>query len=373
MSEHGVDVLVVGAGVAGAAVAESLARSKGIEIAVVEAGRTPGMHSSGRSVSVFDPLYGDDAVRRLSAASRPLLDEGLDGSGRSLLASRPLVLVARSDQRERLAQAYPPGMEGVERLDEDGVRSLFPALRPGVVDAAVMHTGGADLDVARLHDGLLARARRGGVRILVDHPVSAVRARDDHRWEITAGDQLVHAEVVVNAAGAWADHVARLAGARPLGVTPLRRSVAVTRSDHPDSARWAMLVDLDMSWYVKPDGGTFLLSPADAVPVEPGDPRPDELEIARAIDAVNEVTTLGVRSVMRTWAGLRSYAPDERPVIGFDADVPGLFWHGAFGGFGLQVAPAAGLLAAALISGARPPVDPLPYSPSRFETFGGSA
>lgn len=373
MSEHGVDVLVVGAGVAGAAVAESLARSQGIDVMVVESDRTPGLHSSGRSVAVFDPLYGDDAVRRLSAVSRPLLDDGLDGSGISLLTPRPLVLVARPEQRERMAQAYPPGTAGITRLAEDEVRSLFPALRPGVIDSAVMHTGGADLDVARLHDGLLARARRAGARVLVDHPVSSVRPQDDHRWVVTAGDQVVRAGVVVNAAGAWADHVAGLAGARPLGVVPLRRSVAATRSDRPDSARWAMLVDVDMEWYLKPDGGTFLLSPADAVPVEPGDPRPDELELARAIDAVNDATTLGVRSVIRTWAGLRSYVADQRPLIGFDAQVPGLFWHGAFGGFGLQVAPAAGMLAAALITGAQPAVDPLPYSPIRLDASGGSA
>ena len=366
MTAHAVDVLVIGAGVAGAAVAESLVRRSDRSVAVLEAAAVPGLHSSGRSVAVFDPLYGDDTVRALSAASRPMLESGLDGTQESLLSPRELVLVATADQQATIDARYPAGTPGVARLGESEVRALFPALRSGAIASAALHLDGADLDVARLHEGLLSRARRAGAQVLLRHPVRSIRPAAGGGWVVEAGDETVRAATVVNAAGAWADEVAHLAGARPLGVTPLRRSVGVARSTEPASSRWAMLVDVDMRWYVKPDGGTFLLSPADATAVSPGDPRPDEEELARAIDAVNEATTLGVRSLTRAWAGLRTYARDERPVIGFDPVVPDFFWHAAFGGFGLQVAPASGAVAADLILGRPTDLPSAPYAPARL-------
>lgn len=361
------DVLVVGAGVAGAAIAESLAASTDARIGIVEAAPTPGLHSSGRSVAVFDPLYGDAFVQALSSASRLALEEGLDGSSPSLLSPRDLIVVATAAQPGALEERYPAGSSGIERLGEGEVRERFPALRAGCVLAGVRHRGGADLDVARLHQGLLASARRGGVDVLLNHSLDALAPDEGTGWLARVGPEQIRTSILVNAAGAWADHVAALAGAEPLGVIAHRRSVGVAASTHEDSSRWAMIVDVDMDWYVKPDAGSFLLSPADATPVRPGDPRPDEWELARAIEVINDTTTLAVRSLTRTWAGLRTYTADERPIIGFDARVPGFFWHAAFGGFGLQVAPAAGALGADLVAGRIPLMDPAPYAPTRFQ------
>jgi D-arginine dehydrogenase len=361
------DVLVVGAGVAGAAIAESLASSSDARIGIVEAAPTPGLHSSGRSVAVFDPLYGDEFVQALSAASRPVLEGGLDGHGPSLLSPRDLILVGTPAQAESLDEKYPIGMCGIDRLGEDELQARFPALCPGTVLSGVRHRGGADLDVARLHEGLLASARRGGVDVLLGHSLDSLAPASGSGWWATVGAEQFHVGTLVNAAGAWADHVATLAGAAPLGVVAHRRSVGVATSRFPSSSQWAMIVDVDMGWYIRPDAGSFLLSPADATPVGPGDPRPDELELARAIEAINETTTLAVRSLTRTWAGLRTYTADERPIIGFDPHVPDFFWHAAFGGFGLQVAPAAGRLGADLLAGRATALDPSPYSPARLQ------
>jgi D-arginine dehydrogenase len=360
-------VLVIGAGVAGSAIAESLASSTDARICIVEAAHTPGLHSSGRSVAVFDPLYGDTSVQALSSASRPVLESGLDGHGPSLLSPRDLILVAKPAQLNSLIEKYPIGRTGIERLGEDDLLAHFPALRPGTLESGVLHVGGADLDVARLHDGLLTAARQNGVQVLLTLPLLSLARKPGGGWLAVAGTDQIHAATVVNAAGAWADHVAGMAGASPLGVIPHQRSVGVSTSTLPGSSRWAMIVDVDMGWYIKPDAGSFLLSPADATSVGAGDPRADELELARAIEAINNTTTLAVRSLTRTWAGLRTYTADERPIIGFDPHVPDFFWHAAFGGFGLQVAPAAGRLGADLLAGRDPALDASPYSPSRLQ------
>jgi D-arginine dehydrogenase len=360
-----VDVVVVGAGVAGAAVAESLVLLSDSTVIVAEAASVPGLHSSGRSVSVFDPLYGDASVRVLSDASRPRLEAGL-ADGRSLLDSRELIMLVRADQEASATALYPEGTAGVDRLTEDQLRGAFPALRGGRFVGGISHRGGADLDVDRLHQGLLTAARRAGASVLTDHPVIALAPQRQGGWRVQIGNDIVHATTVVNAAGAWADHVGTLAGSPPPGIVPYRRSVGVATSPVHASSRWPMIVDIDMRWYLKPDGGSFLISPAEATAVPPGDPRPDELEMARCIDAINEATTLGIRSLTRTWAGLRCYTADERPIIGFDDAGHGLFWHAGFGGFGIQVAPAAGRLAAQLILGHEPDIDPMPYRPDRF-------
>lgn len=362
----GYDVVVVGAGVAGAALAESLAARSDLSVLVCEAGDAPGLHSSGRSVAVVDPLYGNADVQVLSAASRDRLDRGVLDDG-TLLSPRDLIEVARPGEEELLDAAFPPGSPGISRLDADDLVLAFPAVRLGALVAGLAHLDGADLDVGRLHADLLTSARRGGVTLVLGTPVRALIRSPAGRWRVDLGDRSVEAGVVVDAAGAWADDVARMAGAAPLGITPLRRTVGVVPRPDATASGWAMLAHVGSRWYVKPDGASLLLSPADAVPVDAGDPRADEVELARAIEEVNEVTTLEVRRITRTWAGLRTYAPDERPLIGFDADVEGFFWQAAFGGFGLQTCLAAGRLAADLVLGQEPHLDPRPFAPSRLD------
>ena len=361
----GYDVVVVGAGVAGAALAESLVARSDCSVLVCEAGEVPGLHSSGRSVAVFDPLYGNADVQALTAASRDRLGRGVLDDG-TLLVPRDLIEVAGPGEVSQLEEAFPPGTAGIERLDAAALLAAFPAVRPGALVAGAAHVDAADLDVGRLHGDLLTSARRGGAVVVLGAPVRGFARTPSGRWRLDVDGALVEADVVVDAAGAWADDVARRAGAAPRGITPLRRTVGVVPRPDPSAAGWAMLAHIGSGWYVKPDGATLLVSPADAVPVAAGDPRADELELARAIEAVNEATTLQVRRVSRTWAGLRTYAPDERPLIGFDPDVEGFFWHAAFGGFGLQVALAAGRLAADLLLRQVPHLDPRAYAPSRL-------
>ncbi len=365
MTDRRFDVVVVGAGVAGSALAESLVTLSDVSVLVCDAAPLPGAHSSGRSVAVFDPLYGNPSVQVLTAASRSRLESGILGEG-SLLAARDLIHVATTERLRLLDDAFPLGTHGAERLDERELISAFPALRPGALAQGVRHLGGADLDVDRLHQGLIASARQAGASVELSARVNSFEWQGSG-WSLQIGGGAVHCGVVVDAAGGWADDVAVAAGAAPRGAVAHRRSVGVARAVDLHVAQWAMLADIGSGWYIKPDGAAVLLSPADATPVPPGDPKADELELARAIDAINAVTTLDVRSLSRTWAGLRTYTADETPLIGPDPDVPSLFWHAAFGGFGLQVSVAAGRLAAEMILGVDPHLDPAPYAPSRLE------
>ncbi|MEU6078767.1 FAD-binding oxidoreductase, partial [Micromonospora sp. NPDC047074] len=173
--------------------------------------------------------------------------------------------------------------------------------------------------------------------------------------------------VVVNAAGAWADEVATAAGVRPVGLTPLRRTAFLVDAPAGDPAtHWPMVGDVNNTFYFKPESGRLLVSPCDTTPTPPGDARPDDLDVAIAVERVREATTLDIRRVHRVWAGLRTAAPDDVPVIGPATDAPGFLWMAGLGGYGIQTSPAAGALLAALAVDAPPPVDPAPFSPTRF-------
>jgi D-arginine dehydrogenase len=243
----------------------------------------------------------------------------------------------------------------VELLDGDAAARLQPLLRPGSIEQALLEPGAMEIDVHALHQVFVHGLRARGGSIVVDAAVSTA-TRAHSVWTVTMSDgSSVEAAVVVDAAGAWADQVGARFGAAQVGLRALRRSAFMV--DAPPGVAGPMIADIDNAFYVKRDAGKLLCSPADETPQPPGDAKPDELEIARAIDVINEVTTLDVRHIKSPWAGLRSFVADRNPVVGFDPAVDGFFWFAAQGGYGIQTAPALARTGAALLRGEGLPAD----------------
>jgi D-arginine dehydrogenase len=365
--EQAYDVAVVGAGMAGVTNAAELAAAQA-SVVVLEQEPQPAHHTTGRSAAAFLESYGTPAVRALTVASRQVLADG--GESGSFLTPRPLVWLALPDQHASLSAALAAGEGRVRPADAGELAERCPIVRPDVGFAAAIEDDAQDIDVMALHQHYLRRLRRSGGEVVVEAPLGAAR-RAAGRWTIDTAGRRITAATVVDAAGAWADAVAQALGARPVGLQPLRRTLAVGRTRAPG---WhpghPFVADVDEQWYFRPEGPHVLLSPADATPTEPCDARPDELDVARAIERVNAVTTLDVRSVVSAWAGLRTFAPDGDPVVGFDPEVEGLFWFAGQGGYGIQMAPALARLGAAIALGesgdAALPIDPAALDPARF-------
>ena len=366
------DAVVVGGGIAGMSAAWALARREH-RVAVVEREVSLTAHSTGRSAAQFLASYGGPAHRVLSAASRPFLENGADGLADSeLLEPRNVLWVAPAgfehQLSERIAANQTTGTP-CELLDAAGAIGLCAALDPQWLEAAVIEYGGFDIDVAALHQAFLRGARDHGATVLREHGVKALTRRDGW-WQVDVGEQVLRSAVVVNAAGAWADDVALMAGVQPVGLQPYRRTV-FTFASRFDPAGWPLVVGADESFYFKPEGADQILaSPADEYAIEPCDVRPREIDVAAGIEAINRATTLDVRSIRSAWAGLRTFAPDRLPVVGFDPGAEGFFWCAGQGGTGIQTSPAMAALTADLISGdiPAPPLDSIApeLSPTRF-------
>lgn len=358
------DFLVVGAGIAGASTGYFLAPHG--KVVVLEQEDAPGYHTTGRSAAMYEPAYGNAQVRALTAASRDFFDAPPAGfAEHPLLAPRGVVIArlagegfepspdgGRADE-ELIADLME--VPGAKLLGKEDVLALVPVLREELVLGGVHDTRAEDVDVGELHLGFLKGIRARGGEVRCGRKVDSLR-RVGSRWEARSGDEAYRAPVVVNAAGAWADVVAGLAGVEQIGLVPKRRSAFVF---HPpqslDVHALPMFKDLRMSFYVKPDAGMLLASPSNADPVEPQDVKPPDLDIALAIDRIEEATTLTVGRPARTWAGLRSFVADEGLVGGYAPDAEGFFWVAAQGGYGIQTAPAMGETTAALILGEQVP------------------
>lgn len=354
------DFAIIGAGIAGAGVAAELAPHG--SVVILEAEAVPGYHATGRSAAFWHETLGGPRIRALSAASFEALRSGGFLSPRVSLNVAEAGNVALLDALE--AQFAGTGAQ-LRRLDAAGVRALVPRASAALV-GGVVEDSCADIDVAALHADCLARCRRAGGVIETDFRVDRI-SRVGH-WTLGAGDRAVHAKVIVDAAGAWADPVARLAGVRLLGIAPRRRTIVQVRVASDDvPAALPLTIDIAGTFYFKPEGPNRLwLCPHDETPVTPGDVAPEEIDVARAIDRFEAVTDWRVAAVERKWAGLRSFAPDRLPVYGFDPAVPGFFWCAGQGGVGIQTAPAASRLCAALLLGKAPELDPAPFAPGRF-------
>lgn len=358
------DVVIIGAGMAGAGLAAALPPE--LRVTLIEAEVTPGYHATGRSAAFWHETLGGPHIRPLTRASYATLDEGGFLTPRRSLEVAEVQHVAMLDKLER--DFAGTGVR-LERIDHDGILRLVPGAAPLLV-AGLVEAEGADIDVAGVHGAALGQARRNGATIVTGARVDRV-SRAAGRWRVAAGGLDYQADIVVDAAGAWADGLARLAGAAPLGIVPKRRTMVQVRVDGDDvPADLPLVMDIAGRYYFRPvDAQRLWLCPHDETPVEPHDVAPEEIDVATAIYQFERVTDWRVAAVERKWAGLRSFAPDRLPVIGFDTHAPGFFWLAGQGGVGIQTAPAASRLAAALIIGADadlPGVDPARYDPARF-------
>ena len=347
---------------AGASVAAALAQS-GARVLLIEAEDQPGYHATGRSAAFWTESYGGPGVQPLTTASGPFLRQG------GYLSPRGALTLARSGQEAELAAfiaRYQALGVSVERLDRSALEARLPGLMPDWPCGA-FEPDCCDIDVARLHQDYLAAARRAGAVLRCSAGVVAAERSGDG-WQIGLGDgSRVKAALLVNAAGAWADDLARLAGVRPLGLTPFRRTIAQVCTDPTPPADLPLVLDLAETFYFKPEAGRLWLSPHDEDASPACDAAPEELAVAQAIDRLQGVVDWRVARVDHKWAGLRTFAPDRLPVFGCDRHEPRFFWFAGQGGFGIQTAPAAAQLAAALITGEGDgAVDPAPYSPARF-------
>ncbi|HET9628442.1 MAG TPA: FAD-dependent oxidoreductase [Novosphingobium sp.] len=361
-SPEAYDFAVIGAGMAGASLAASLAGA-GARVLLIEAEAAPGYHATGRSAAFWTESYGGPGVQPLTTASGPVL---LDGG---YLTPRGALTIARAGQEQALgqfAERYAALGIRMERLGRDAIAGRVPDLKPGWTMGA-FEPDCCDIDVARLHQDYLSRARRAGAVLWTSARLTAAES-EAGGWLLTVADgRQAHADVLVNAAGAWADQVAALAGVSGVGLQPYRRTVAQLRTDPAPRDELPLVLDLAERFYFKPQSGRLWLSPHDETPSPPCDAAPEELDVAAAISRLEEVVNWRVERIEHRWAGLRSFAPDRLPVYGFAPGNPRFFWFAGQGGFGIQTAPAAAALAASLLGSAQEsPVDPGRYSPARF-------
>ena len=347
------DFIVVGAGMAGASVAAALAPTA--RVALIEAEPQPGFHATARSAALFVPNYGSPTFRALTRASGAFLRAPPDDfSAHPLLRPRGALYLARAGQQqplERILRGLRAANSVVEILSPEAARTKVPCLRPDYLVASLYEPDVHDIDVASLLQGFLRQGKALGVRLYVGTQCSAPE-RHGEAWQVHALDERLSAPVLVNAAGAWADELAAACGAKPLGLRPLRRTAALI--DAPEGVTvdaWPAVFDVDEEFYFKPDASRLLISPADEEPSPAGDAYADDLTVALAVERIEGALDFEVRRVRHSWAGLRTFAPDREPVIGYDATVPGLFWCAGQGGYGIQSAPACAQLAAALARG----------------------
>ena len=370
------DVAIIGAGIAGASLAYRLAGER--SVLLLERESQPGYHATGRSAAMFMESYGPPAVRALTRASRAFYEQPPEGFGEApLLTPRGVLYLATHGQDallEEMQRTLAASGSVLERLDAGAALARVGCLRPEVVHGALYEHGAQDIDVNALHQGFLRGMRsRGGELRTGAHVIAAQRSNE--RWTLRLADgETVQARAVVDAAGAWADDVAALFGASPIGLVPHRRSAFTFKApEGSDVSGWPAVVGVDESYYFKPDAGQLLGSPANADPTLPHDVVPEELDIALGIHQIEAVTTLTIRRPASTWAGLRSFVPDGEMVIGWDEHCPGFFWLAGQGGYGIQSAAGASELAASLLRGSALPgelvrhgVDPRALAPQRL-------
>lgn len=353
------DILIVGGGIAGASAGYFLAASR--RVVVLERESQPGYHSTGRSAALFTEYYGNTVIRALTVASRDFLENPPPGfADHPLMTPRGTMFIARDDQRETLARQLAEAralVPSIHAVDMNRAAALYPPLRVGHVTAAFYEPDSKDMDVHAIHQGYLRGLAARGGRVVCDAEVTALE-RKAGQWHATTRAGAFRAPIVIDAAGAWADALGRLAGAAPIGLVPKRRTALTF--DPPagaDCRAWASVTDADEDFYIKPDAGVLLGSPADETPVEPQDIQPEEMDIAICIDRIQQATTHVIRRPRRTWAGLRSFVADRTVVAGFARGAEGFFYLAGQGGYGIMTSPAMGRVAAALATGGALPAD----------------
>lgn len=341
------DIIVIGAGIAGASAAARLAETH--KVLVLDMEDRPGYHSTGRSAATYEPNYGPPSIRALTRAGRSFFETPPEGFAASPLVSpRPTIFVAPEHQLDQAGALLQSGA-GLKEISFAEAHRHFPALKEDYARQVVLDASTSDIDVDLLHQGFLRRIKVLGGEIVCKAEVQAI-TRKDGAWQVATPQGVFAAPVLVNAAGAWGDEIARRAGVAPKGLQPKRRSMAVVPA--PEGVNimdWYFIGDVGETWYAKPSGGRLLVSPAEAEPVEPHDAFADDMTLAEGIARFEEAIDIPVTRLEGSWGGLRSFVSDGNPVCGYDGEVDGFFWLIGQGGYGIQTSPALGDLAAALI------------------------
>ena len=356
------DILIIGGGIAGLSAAATLAPHASVTL--LEAEDALGYHASGRSAAMFLKDYGNDVVRALNYASAEH-HETADGG---FLSQRGMMLVARADQRDDFAAEFTAF--GMDEISIAEATTHVPILNPKTCAYAAYRPDAHDLDADRLLQTYTKDARRAGATIHTESPVTEI-VKSGAVWHVTAGGQTHKATTLINAAGAWVDEIAILAGITPLGFQPYRRSMArVPAPGGHDVSTWPFLDGVNESWYAKPDAGKWIISPSDEDPMNAHDAWADDMVLAEGLARYEEMVTEPVTRLETSWAGLRTFAPDRALVIGRDMAEPSFFWLGGQGGYGFQTAPAASRLVADLLTDQTPELAAdivSALSPARFK------
>jgi D-arginine dehydrogenase len=347
------DVIVIGAGIAGATAAAQLAAER--KVALIEAEEAAGYHSTGRSAAIWIQNYGPPDVQVLTRLSRPFFENPPAGFTDSpVMAHRPVLFLAPPEQTGRLQKLLDDGL-GLREIGLPELQAMVPALRPDYASAAAIEDDAFDMDVAALHQGFLKMLRSLGGHLALRSRTGRIEWQDG-AWNVeVSGGGRFRAPILVNAAGAWGDEVARQAGVAPLGLVPKRRTGVIIDPGQYHANDWPMINDVDHTWYCRPEARTkLMISPADETDTVPHDVQPDELDIAIAVDRMQQAMDIEVRRVEHSWAGLRTFAPDRSLAIGWDHAAEGFFWSVGQGGYGIQTSPAAGRFVADLVLGRDP-------------------
>ena len=373
------DFLIIGAGIAGASAGYALTPHG--RVILLEGEDTPGYHTTGRSAAFYAPSYGGKYVRPLTLASNDFFKSPPEEfASAPLLRDRGALYIARTEQLRALDKFYTDLLAltpGIERLNGEQAVAMCSALRLDSVAGAVYERECYDIDVNAVHYGFLSGIRRSGGSVLSDSMVGSIR-RKDGLWIASIPSGEVAAPVLVNAAGAWGDDIAEMAGILPIGLQPMRRTIiTVPPPDNMDET-WPLVIDVDDGFYFKPEAGSLLASPCDETPMPACDVQPDELDIAITIDRIQKAAKIPTPRVENSWAGLRTFSRDRTPVVGLDPDAEGFFWFVGQGGYGIQTAPAMGQMARSLIiDGCMPDimapygVSEQTYAPARFRSTSG--
>jgi D-arginine dehydrogenase len=352
MDTHSTDIVVIGAGIAGASAAAHLAADH--RVALIEAEEVAGYHTTGRSAAMWILNYGPPDVRVLTGASRDFFENSPEGfADVPLMHRRACVFLSPREQEPVLAGMLAEGL-GLHEIALDDVHRMVPALRSGWAVRAAIEDDSFDMDVATLHQGFLRLLRHRGGALALRSRSQRIERREG-RWHVETPATTFVAPVVVNAAGAWGDKVAAQAGIRPLGLQPKRRTGVIIDPAPYQVEHWPVVHDAAHSWYARTEARTRLMvTPCDETDMPPHDVQPDELDIAIAIDRMQQALDIPVKRVERAWAGLRTFTPDRSLALGWAGDAEGFFWCVGQGGYGIQTSPAAGRLVADLVSGRDP-------------------
>tara|TARA_R110002153_G_scaffold246356_5_gene402205 strand:+ start:14913 stop:16097 length:1185 start_codon:yes stop_codon:yes gene_type:complete len=358
------DYIIIGGGITGLSVGYQL--SKHSSVLLLEQESHPGYHATGRSAAVFSPFHGCDrpALFSLSNASSDFFHQPPQGfCEHPLLKHRGVLMIAEKDKQAQLKATYNKLLTLVPDLkfiNQESVKEKLPALCDEYNQNAIYDDNVYDVDVHALQEGYLKSMRKQGAVIKTNQRVSQVTQKDN-LWTVSAvsstnEQESFQTQVVINAAGAWADGIAEMAGLTPVGIQPLRRSAMLIDTPEPKNAtqtyqsdEWPMVVEFEENFYIKPDAGCLLISAADETLSPPCDAQPDELEVAYAAHYAEQAFGIPIRKVNHSWAGLRTFVEDRSPVIGYSDEKKGFFWLAGVGGYGIQTSPATGRYAAALV------------------------